>query len=784
MALTKEQALAELKKRGVSPEPKPNERDFYARSTLSREEAQRELERKLQILERERQSITAQEPPLGDRVPMQIDEFGERPAGHPAVPYIKEAGVGAWPIQSKGSYLGSVAKDPGRFISRTARNVAGGVGDALDLLKMPIEYATGVKGVKAGERLRRDIDKATKGYTAPRSEAEEIEGKVAEAVATMPIAGGVGAGLKVIPGLGKVGKFIGAGTKLSQPADVVGTMGAAFAPEYLGTDSIPGTLAASLAGGAAGSLGAGYLQRQIKKATYPQDLLIELEKAKRLQSKPTTKDTFEQAGIEPTLADVTDSKTARMFEALLADSVYGGSVREKRGLQFKKLREDLIGDEPRYFSSKEETKKAVKEATDKGIENYRADWKEFFDEPTNKVLKELNIKIPLKRAKQEYNKLREKHKDDPDVLEKWDNDELGKALNGIFKTDKKYTIIVGGEKIDKKHPLYNELVKKANLEDSTVLSKNSIDYYLNDIRKELNKEKYKVSTEEKGALKHIAGIIVDDIRDTYTPYILKKFGPEKVKVFQEGMNNYKEYVQGDKIRLNELDRITKDTIKDFTENFKNYIGAEGKTAELIFKGMEPGAIKNFKKEWHKYLGKSKDAPDQFSVFSWRKNYENLTPAQQKVLFGGEEGVKKSYAIVDALRTIEKTAKEANISKSGTQIGIQKLVETIATTGASAASITQGGDVKPLATAIIWGLLNKGADKILTNKFAVNQFDKILKAKNAAEIEKQLLNIAQSEENETLARAAREIARELQDVHKKDKLKINVFFPKANKEKKY
>ncbi len=168
-----------------------------------------------------------------------------------------------------------------RYTTQAARNVAAGAGDIADFASLPIEglrygLQTGAHKIapdtfkeaefdipNAGERIANYVDTQTGGYTKPRTKGERLVEGATRAVATLPVGGGIAAGLgKLGLGATKAAKFI-KGAHAPTVANIGGAAGAGAGMQaYLEDNRDPGLLG-SLVAGMAGGMGGAYAPRAL-----------------------------------------------------------------------------------------------------------------------------------------------------------------------------------------------------------------------------------------------------------------------------------------------------------------------------------------------------------------------------------------------------------------------------------------------------------------------------------------------------------------------------------------
>lgn len=613
----------------------------------------------------------------------------------------------------------------GRSLARIPRNIGAGILDVADFVAAPVREAVNLGskalnsiGIGSGRQAppianeyTKTIDTLTGDYTKPRTNAEKTEESVQRTIGGMPFGGALGnlvKGLKNAPtAIQATGNFL-RGSNALKPTNVGGAAATSAAVQSTLNENPEDTMGAITSGIGAG-LGASALPSiaglVTKKGRGNLGTATAQKLGEKLKINPEAIESFKEAGISPTLADVSNSSRLKMISSKLEKLPFvGGPLQEAREVQKKQLLEGLRQGEGEL--SKAEASTLVK----KGAKEYQKGKGNEFNKMFGKVEEDIERLSDSNIGKQNVDKYFEgifKKIKTSSQQKKFEKSPLGKMYIDLYETAKE-----NGGRIPYEH--------------------------MKDVLDEINN---KITTHgligkvDQGKLKQFGSNISKDIETSLEPEF-KKLGKDSYSNWKEAKKYYSDYAQNDIPKLNELYKKDKkgatDAFIDLVTNQKK--GAE--KAKIVLQGLSPKDQVDLTDSIHKQLGRTSDGT--FSPLKWVRGYKDLEPQAQTVLLSplNTANQKKINYIADSIDHMKSTLNEANTSKTAyyTAIG------TVATLAARAASNLATGNPLPavkLASGLFLGKLS--SEKLLTNPKFINWMDKGMKAKDMKQFDKILNN---------------------------------------------
>lgn len=602
-----------------------------------------------------------------------------------------------------------------RGLARGARNFVVGGLDTLDFLATPVRAglnlgakALGIKEIPTlGEETAKGIDTLTGGYTAPRNPSERTSEAVGRALGSLPVGLGLGTaaqGLKYAPkGIEALGGFL-KGSNVMTPTNIAATgatSGLIQSSLNENPQNIPGALGAGLVGGVGIPAAAGALSMLTGKGRQA----AAARAGELFKINPEAVETFEKAGITPTLADVSRGKVPKLITSKL-EHLPGAAepIRKAKELQRTQILEGLgQGETERNLSKAEMGRLGVK-----GTKEYQKGRQHEFSKGFKKVEKDI-----------------EKLSDDTISFEN-----TNKYFDDVLKNIKTPSQVQRFQK-SPLGKLYTDLYESAKT------NKGKLPYH--DVKERLDEINDAITTHgligkvSQGKLKQIASHLSKDIEQSLEPKF-KELGGDSYKNWKQIKKEYASYAQEEIPKLNELYKKDKkgavDAFMDILQNQKK----GGEKAKIALQGLSHPEQINFMDSINKQLGSKSDGA--FSPLVWVRKYKGLEPESKKILLSplNESSQKKVQYIADSIDHLKSTLEEANTSKTAYHaalgaLGIQGTRSLISLAGGNPFPAAQ------LATGLFMG--NRISDQVLTNPKFINWMYKGMKAKDFNHFERNL-----------------------------------------------
>lgn len=600
-----------------------------------------------------------------------------------------------------------------RSIARGTRNLLAGTADTLDFLASPVREGMnllgkplGVKFPTLAEETTKAIDTGTGGYTAPQNEGEKTQEAYQRAIGGMPIGAGVGMaarGLKYVPKLvEQTGKFL-QGSNALTPTNVAASAATSGLIQSHLNQNPEDTLGA-LGAGLSIPVAQGALSLLTKKGRQGNAA----KTGEFFQINPEAVETFQQAGITPTLPDVSKGKISKIIQSKLEHTPFASSpIVKAKELQKTQILEGLGQGELGQSLSKSQASSLVK----KGAKGYQKGQEKNFGSMFEKVEKDIESladdSVGIENTNKFFEKMFKKFKT-PSQEKRFKQSPLGKMYVDLYETAREN----GG-----KLPYYDVKDRLDQINDLITT----------------HGEIGKVS---QGKLKQFASNLSKDAEKDIGPK-LKELGKDSYGNWLDVKKYYSDYAKNEIPQLNELYKKDKkgatDAFVDLVTNQKK--GAE--KAKLVLKGLDHNDQIDLTDAIHKQLGRTSDG--SFSPLKWVRGYKNLDPDAQKILLSplNKQTQNKFGAIADTIDHLKSTLAEANTSKTAYHTALVGL----SVAGTKALGSLASGNPIPLgslAGSLLLG--NRISEKMLTNQKFINWMYKGMKAKTLPQFEKILNDV--------------------------------------------
>lgn len=592
----------------------------------------------------------------------------------------------------------------GQSLARGAKNVLTGVLDTADLIATPVREALNVglglagsdyKFRPTGQMTSEAIDKATEGYTEATTPGQKVEESIVRSLASMPIGGGIGsiASKAASKGVQAVGKTLQGGSHLTpsnialtgassglmqhhlneNPEDLVGAIGMGLLPGVA-----HGIVNLSHSGNLANSVG------------------------RKLGINPYKVKDFLEAGVNPTLADVSDNKITKTLSHI-GGYTPGASrtIRNAKEIQRNQLLKELgqgdYGDE---------------------ISKARASFLTHEGAKTSHVASNKKHGDMFSKLEGDIQRLPDKS---------IELHETGNTIRSLLKNVKdqpKFFKTPAGKKI-------NDII-------GSISNKNH-DYYgmkeiLDDINDTITTHGL-IGKASEGKLKRLAQSIGQDIDTSLTPR-MKELGEDAYSNWKDARNTYREYATGEIPHLNEMLKANKKGATDAFFNLMTNVKKGGEKARIVFKGLNPQEREELIHGINQKLGETKEGG--FNPLKWSSNFKALEPSVKDTLTEGlsKHSKQKLDAIINTIDHLKSTLKESNTSLTAHHTALKGDIAAIAGASSSLAS----GHVWPaVSLAIMMGTNRLGA-ALLTNPKLINWAYNGMRMKHIGQFERHLARL--------------------------------------------
>jgi hypothetical protein len=589
-------------------------------------------------------------------------------------------------------------------LARGAKDAAAGLIGALpDLAAMPYyayKNARGEHVEPVTEKISRGIDQATSGYTKSHTPGQKVASSVIQGVAGIPGFGGAAKlaskagieGVKRAPRLAKgLQQFLNESGAMSR-TNLGATTGASALSQHTANVSPDSALAPFIAGIAGGSLGG--------KAANFKGNSPAAYRAEKIRYDPRLNKIFKTAGIDPTLADVSHSKSLKRAEDNLHHGIFSSSpIAKKKAAQYKKIRGNL-GIEG-FEESEIHPGTHGSELLEQHIGNYKEKHSQSVKDKENQIDHILE-NLPEDKA----------YADVQDIIKHYE------------KEKSKYRANAGKELFDERESskIVNNLKEKAPSSQLDAKSLRELRQHIDD------KIKYdKVTFGKEDAQLFELRSHVNDILQKHS-----KVTPELQELWDQTNKSHHQYLSREEPILNKYSLSKKNANKenkpfiDLIEDLKNK-NTTGKDFSYLTDKVVPHSERlKFTQLAIHQLGMKKGT---FDLLHFKNNFLNLDKNKRDVLLAGLSKVdkKKFESNMKALDKLKVT--EGNVTGSGHTVNTGKDIHELAH---ATSDLALGHD--PGAWVKLIGRLGAtvGASRFMTNPANITKMDKAFNAKTLSQ----------------------------------------------------
>lgn len=542
--------------------------------------------------------------------------------------------------------------------------------------------------------IKQGIDYATNDYFTPKSTGERAINNAVEF-----IAGGAGIGKAAATGASKIASKYFA----PQTARDYAALGSAGIGSSLASEAAPDNPWASVLGGVAGSFVPGAASSITRTVLKPGQTLANL-----LGINPAKAQAFQQAGLQPTLSNVSDSRFIGNIENTLREIPFASTPLQKTIAETQDKIEAL---------GKGLTQVGAGEVAQTNLRN----WQKKGTEITAKLKAKVDPyidgseKVPINKS---LSIIRKQPKfDEPEIQKDFDKSTIGKFYKKINKIAERQG---GGIS-------YNGAVR---------------------IRKDIDDEITtfrKYGKEEQGALKHLRDNLQADIGEA-----IKSKSPKAAKDWERYNKFYTKFSRKNEDIIQGLleNKTATEAFRDITNNL--YVDA--READAVLKSLKPEQKQVFSQSLIKELGSNPQ--NEFTAFQFAKQFKKLEPTAQEIILSpySKETQKQLRATVDAIDAIKDTAELANKSRTAYTNIVTGLLTGSAGGGALAGG-TLGFVAAPIATLVTARGLSSG---LFANPKFINWLGKASQIKTPKEFTDHISSL------QRIAKSSPEIASDLQE----------------------
>lgn len=493
-----------------------------------------------------------------------------------------------------------------------------GIAGALGAIPDTLGLAANLPSLLAGGQppipsftnaIKQGIDYATNDYFTPKSATERTADNAAEF-----IAGGFGLKKAAATEASKIAsKYF-----VPQVAKDYAALGTAGAGSQIAQEAAPDSAIAPLVGGTIGAFVPGGASSAARSFTNLKDN-TPYYLSKALGVNPQKVEAFNQAGLSPTLGDVTDSNFIKGAQEVnrqvpLAGNVIDKAIKETHNSIANTLSPGL-SQETAGEIAQSGLKGFQKEGTAKAAELQQSMAKHILpNEPISisKTLNDINSRIPFET---------------PEVEQLFNSSPLGKEYKRI-----------------------QDIAQKSG----GTVPYQDINYLRQNIDDQITTFGLMGFNKEQGALKKLRGNIQGDIGEAF-----KAKSPEAEQDFKRFNNFYSQFAKKNESVVNDLIQN-----KTATQTFKSIIGdlkVDAGKANTVLQTLKPEQKQVFSQALVRELGMSPQ--NEFSMAYFASNFKKLEPQAQGVVLGSFEKPlqQKIRSIVDVIDNIKDTKAQGNPS---------------------------------------------------------------------------------------------------------------------------
>lgn len=611
-----------------------------------------------------------------------------------------------------------------RGLARGTRNAVVGALDTLDFLATPVREGLNLgaqslekigliepgkyRSKPLGEEAAKGIDILTGGYTTPRTPSERTGEAMGRALGSLPVGLGLGTaaqGAKYVPkALEYVGKFL-KGANIMTPTNIAAT-GATSGLIQSSLNENPENVVSALGAGIAGGMGIPATAGLLSTLTGKGRQAAAARTGELFKINPKAVETFQEAGITPTLADVSQGKIPKLLTSKLEHTPFAAEpIRKAKELQRQQILEGLGQSEERRGLSKSEIGRLAVKGTKQYQKGRQKEFGGVFKKVEEDIGKLSDSDIGLENTNKYFDNILKNIKTSSQE-KRFKNSPLGKLYEDLYESAKTNNGKLPYHDVKERLDEINDLITTHGL----------------------------IGKSSQGKLKQFSSHLSKDIESSLEPKF-KELGADSYKNWKEAKKNYAAYAQEEIPKLNELYKKDKkgavDAFMDIMQNQKK----GGEKAKIALKGMSHPEQIDFMDSINKQLGSKSDG--SFSPLIWVRKYKGLEPESKKILLSplNESSQKKVKYIADSIDHLKSTLEEANTSKTAYHNALEKLISSAPT--AAVALLATGNPISAgtLATSLFMG--NRISENLLTNPKFINWMYKGMKAKDLNHFERNL-----------------------------------------------
>lgn len=575
-----------------------------------------------------------------------------------------------------------------RYAGIAARGGLKGIGAIPDLLALPSNLGLAYSGKEplpsVSENIGNAFDYITNNQYVPETYGEKLFSTVPEF-----LSGGANIAKA---GATKASKF--AQNYLApQGAKQYASLAGAGAGLETGREIAPDSLAAQIGGSLLGSFAPQTLASGVQALVQPAKT-----SAKALNINPDKYRAFKEAGLQPTLADISDSRALKGAQNIIRETPFAEKpIKETIENTYSKILE---------FDKNISQEKAGNIAQ-LGLKNWQQRGSEIAGKLQNNLYKYIKPNSPITINKT-LNKIGETQKFyTPEVRNQFNQSAVGQEYNKLLSIT---------ERTNGNIPYADLVYLRQNIDDQIT------NFGLLGFNK------------EQGQLKQLRSAIQEDIGNYF-----KNQSTEAGKAFERHNKFYSAFAKKNENIVNDL---LKD--KTVTETFKNIVTdlkVDGKKANAVIKSLSNDEKKVFSDSLISELGRN--AQNDFNPASLATNFKKLEPAAQDVVLSGfSDSYKKQFrATIDAIEALKDTQKVANPSGTFNQ-GYK-------------ASIFYNLVQRPMSSALSLGTGRAISSKLFANEKFINWLGEASLISDPAKLEAHISKL------QTISKNAPEVAPDIE-----------------------
>ncbi len=628
-----------------------------------------------------------------------------------------------------------------RQLGRGTKNALGSATDVLDFIASPVRAGLNAIGLKT-PTLGSQVEKGFENVYQPETNRERVQDEIMRAAGTLPIGGGVGSYLsafKNAPSAVKgLSSFMQSANKLT-PTNLAATSATSGTIQHAinqNPDDTLGAVGKGFATGVGVGISPAILSLLTPKGRSSAFSSLASNIGNKLGVNPSKIESFKQAGITPSLADVSSSAPLKVASTSGEKVPYiGKPLADLKTTQYNQIMEGL-GQSNGFVPSRVDSGKLAIQGAKATHKRNRDIFDHMFSTVENDIgkLPNQNLSIePITKSLEPIFK-------NINTLSHASDFEKS-ALGKLYKDDLYLSSIEYGSGKNIKTLLKEakrEFPKSTNEELEHILYKKyggEVPY--SQMKHVLKKINEKVTThglignESQGELKFLGKNVANVIETEMDPRIMG-LGEEAYNNWKQHKPLYSEYAEGIVPNLNEMFKKNKkgavDVFKDLVLNQAN----SGIKTKVVLEGLQPKQREELVTGIINEMGRNKDGT--FSPIKWATQFNGLENEARTLLLSplDKSNQKKVNAIADSIGEMKSTLAEAN--KSAT--AYHGILGALAYKGMNATGQLLAGNPLPaakLAGGLLFGRVATG--QLMANPKFINWIDKGMQAKSMEKFEK-------------------------------------------------